>query len=135
MSNLPTPKPPIDPAIAVYWSAAAEGRLVLPTCTDCGLVHWYPRPFCPDCSSRNIVWTDSDGDGEIYSFTITRRGQGVYRDSSPYVLAYVELDEGPRVLSNIVDADLETLAIGQRESATFDIVPDEDAALLRFHPT
>lgn len=134
MSNLPTPNPPVDPAIAEYWSAAADGRLVLPKCKDCGFVHWYPRPFCPDCSSRNIEWIDSNGDGEIYSFTITRRGQGAYRDAAPFVLAYVELDEGPRVLSNIVDADLESIAIGDRVTATFDPVPDEQAALLRFRP-
>jgi len=134
MSSLPTPNPPIDPAIAVYWAAAAEGRLVLPKCSECGLVHWYPRPFCPDCSSRSIEWIHSDGAGEIYSFTITRRGQGAYREASPYVLAYVELDEGPRVLTNIVDADLETLAIGQRVTATFDNVPEVEAALLRFRP-
>lgn len=136
MSTLPTPKPPVDPAISSYWNAAVEGRLVLPKCGDCGLVIWYPRPFCPDCSSLNIEWIDSPGTGSVYSFTITRRGQGAYRDVSPYVLAYVELDEGPRVLTNIVDADLESLAIGDRVEALFDEVPEADnpAALIRFRP-
>lgn len=135
MSILPTPSPPMDPDTAPYWEASTEGRLVLPRCTACGLVIWYPRAFCPDCSSLDIEWFDSSGEGSVYSFTIVRRGQGRYRDAAPYVLAYVELDDGPRVLTNIVDADLDGLHIDQRVVATFDPVPDIDAALLRFRPT
>ena len=134
MSTLPTPNPPVDPAIERYWSAAAEGRLVLPKCNTCGLVIWYPRPFCPDCGSNDLEWIDSEGTGSVYSCTVTRRGQGAYRDAAPYVLAYVELDEGPRVLTNIVDCDPDAVAIGDRVVALFDPVPDADAGLLRFRP-
>ncbi len=138
-SGLPTPKPPVDPAIATYWNAANEGRLVLPRCRACSLVIWYPRSFCPDCSSRDIEWFDSTGGGSVYSYTVTRRGQGAYRDSAPYVLAYVELDDGPRVLTNIVDVDVESpdqaeVFVGLRVVAVFDQVPETDTALLRFRP-
>ena len=140
-SGLPTPSPVMDPAISRYWDAANEGRLELPTCADCGLVIWYPRPFCPDCASRNLEWIESPGTGSIYSFTITRRGQGAYREAAPYVLAYVELDEGPRVLTNIASSDIESIAIGDRVEAIFDPVENsrtradegsDPAALLRF---
>ena len=62
----------------------------------------------------NTEWFEGSGRGTIYSYTINHRGDGDYRDASPYVLAYVELEEGPRVLTNIVDCDLETIAVGDR---------------------
>lgn len=81
----------------------------------------------------NTEWFEGSGRGTIYSYTINYRGEGDYRDASPYVLAYVELEEGPRVLTNIVDADLETIAVGDRVEVVFEPA-GEGVALYRFRP-
>ena len=95
-----------------YWDAAADGRMVLPHCTACGTVIWYPRGWCPDCLSRAVEWVETSGRGTIYSHTTVRRGAPSAFEV-PYVLAYVELDEGPRVLTNIVTDDPDALRVGQ----------------------
>ena len=76
---------------------------MLPHCDDCQFVIWYPRRFCPACGSRNVSWFDAAGTGSVYTFTIVAKGTGAYRDAGPYVVAFVELDEGPRLMTNIVD--------------------------------
>jgi uncharacterized OB-fold protein len=128
---LPTPTPIIAPELTPYWEATAAGRLLLPHCRACGVHIWYPRTFCPDCGSVDVEWVEATGRGTIYTFSIVRRPQGAYKDVGSYVLAYVELEEGPRVLTNIVDADSEALEIGQAVEAVF-YDTDSDAALLRF---
>ena len=130
-TGLPAELPETGPDTAAFWAAAAEGRLMLPRCEACEFVIWYPRRFCPQCHSTDVQWTESAGSGIIYSYTICRRGTGAYRDCVPYVLAYVELDEGPRVLTNIVDTDPDTIRVGQRVVAVFDPVR-AGAALVRF---
>ena len=107
-------------------------RLVLPRCDACATVIWYPRAFCPECSSFDIQWFDASGRGTIYSYTVNRRGQGDYRDMA-YVLAYVELDEGPRVMTNIVDCDPDSVRVGQAVQVVFHPTSAE-AALPRFRP-
>jgi uncharacterized OB-fold protein len=130
-SGLPTPAPDTDLETAAFWTATAEGRLTLPRCDACGFVIWYPRSFCPRCHSRDVTWIDATGGGTVYSYTIARRGVGEYAQSTPYVLAYVELDEGPRVLTNVVDTDPATIHIGMRVTAVFEPA-GERAALVRF---
>ena len=133
MSNLPVSAPTVTPENEKYWSASAEGKLMLQRCDSCGVVIWYPRGLCPDCKSTAISWFEATGQGEIYTFTVSRRGDGPWKEAAPYVIAYVELDEGPRVMTNIVDADLESLAIGQRVTAVWDDT-GEGNAILRFRP-
>ena len=108
------PAPIVDTFTAPFWQAAAEGVLLIRRCTSCGEAHWYPRPFCPHCSSADTDWVPSSGSGTIYSFTVTRKAGPV-----PYVLAYVTLDEGVTMLTNVVDAEIEDLRIGQRVRVTF----------------
>jgi uncharacterized protein len=95
-----------------YWDAAAEGELLLKTCDGCGKVHFYPRAICPFCFSSDTRWTPSSGKGRIYSFTIMRRG-------NPFALAYVELNEGPKMLSHLVNCDYETLRVDQAVRVVF----------------
>ena len=108
------PAPIVDSFTAPFWQAAADGRLLIRRCKACGEAHWYPRPFCPHCSSDDTDWESASGGGAIYSFTVTRRSGPV-----PYVLAYVTLDEGVTMLTNLVDAEIESLHIGQRVRVTF----------------
>ncbi|WHO82730.1 Zn-ribbon domain-containing OB-fold protein [Rhizobium leguminosarum] len=97
----------------VFWQAAGAGRFILPKCTDCGKVHWYPRAVCPFCLSSEIGWQESRGLGHVYASTLFRK------TDAPYVIAYVELDEGPRMLTKIVSADLAPVYIGQRVEVHF----------------
>jgi uncharacterized OB-fold protein len=131
--GLPVPVPGRAPEVQAYWDGALRERLLLPRCHQCGFVIWYPRSFCPACHFPDVEWIESEGIGAVYSFTITRHGPGIYRNVGPYVLAYVELDEGPRVMTNIVGCEPDRVHIGLRVRAVFD-VEVEETRLLRFQP-
>ncbi len=130
--TLPAPAPQTNVETKTFWDATAEGKLLLPRCNECDVIIWYPKLFCPECSSFDISWIEASGKGTVYSFTINRRGQGDYRDLA-YVLAYVELEEGPRVLTNIVDCDPESISVGQAVQVVFHPT-SSGAALPRFRP-
>jgi uncharacterized OB-fold protein len=132
-SQLPTPAPAVVPETEAYWAATAEGKLVLPRCAACDTVIWYPKGICTECGSLDIGWVEATGEGVVYTFTISRRGEGAYREAGPFVLAYVELDEGPRVMTNIVGCPPESVQIGQRVRAVFDDT-GQGNALVRFAP-
>ena len=139
MTDLPVGRPPFNPEAAPFWTAAAEGRLVLPVCDSCGHVIWYPRSWCPVCGGGSVTWTESSGRGTVYACTVIRKGMGPWEAAAPYVSAYVELDEGPRVLTNVVTDDPASVHVGLAVSAVF--VPIEDdrddaeaQAILRFTP-
>ena len=109
----PLAAPIIDPATEPFWSAAREGIFKVRRCTSCQKAHWYPRPVCPFCMG-DTEWAGASGRGTIYSVTVTRRAGPI-----AYALAYVTLDEGVTVLTNIVDCDLDALRIGDRVRVTF----------------
>ena len=134
--RLPAPAPTVLPELKVFWDATAEGRLLLPRCNACQTVIWYPRPFCPSCAGLNVTWFEASGRGHIYSYTVNRRGQAnlpEYRGAPEYVVAYVELEEGPRVLTNIVECDPDSVAIGQPVEVVFHDT-GQGSALIRFRP-
>jgi uncharacterized OB-fold protein len=130
--TLPAPPPQINVETKAFWDATAEGKLLLPRCNACDVIIWYPKLFCAECSSFDIGWIEASGKGTVYSYTINRRGQGDYRDLA-YVVAYVELEEGPRVLTNIVDCDPESVSVGQAVQVVFHPTSN-GAALPRFRP-
>ena len=109
----PLPANLIDAATAPFFAAAQQGVLRLRRCTACQKPHWYPRPVCPFCLG-DTEWVDASGLGTVYSVTVTRRAGPI-----PYALAYVALDEGVTMLSNIVDCDLDSVHIGQRVKVCF----------------
>ncbi len=133
MSNLPVHAPRVTPETKPFWDGTAESKLVLPHCNACGFVIWYPRGFCPECFATDVRWEEASGRGTIYSFSITRKGRGEFREAGTYVLAYVELEEGPRVLTNIVDCDPDSLSVGQAVWVVFDDT-GQGTALYRFTP-
>jgi len=133
MTALPTSAPTVTPETKPFWDATAENRLVLPKCTSCQTVIWYPRTFCPECHTEGVEWIDASGKGTVYSFAITMRGDGPWREVAPYVLAYVELDEGPRLLTNIVDCEPSEVSVGQRVEVVFHAT-DKGTAVPRFRP-
>ncbi len=132
-SGLPTRAPQRTLETAPFWDACARHRLVLPRCESCGEMIWYPRLVCPSCGGTTVTWVEASGRGTVYSFSVVRKGQGAYRDVAPYVLAYVELEEGPRVMTNIVGVDPDEVHVGQAVRVVFDDTGDGDA-LPRFTP-
>ena len=106
--------PELNPGDKEYFDAAAEGKLMLKKCGDCNEVHHYPRAICPFCWSDKVSWVQAKGTGVIYTYSVTRRGGPV-----PYCIAYVTLDEGPKMMTNIVDTDLDTIKIGQKVKVVF----------------
>lgn len=90
----------------------AERKLALPRCTDCGTLIWYPRARCPHCMSESLAWEELSGTGTVHSYTVNRRGHGEYAGRDPFVIAYVELAEGPRVLSHVDVDDPESVRVG-----------------------
>lgn len=115
------PAPEITPETEPFWTAAAEGRLLVKRCLDTGQCFYYPRALSPFTLSANTEWIEAAGTGTIYSLSTMRRGK-----DAPYTLAYVTLDEGPAVLTNIATDDHDTLAIGQRVRVRF--VPSDGGA-------
>jgi uncharacterized OB-fold protein len=135
MSELPAKAPVVNVETQQFWDGTAEGRIDLPRCTQCGLVVWYPRAICPDCHSDALVWETMAGTGTVYSFTVTRAGSGRrWRENLPFVVAYVRLDEGPTMLTNIVDCAAATVTIDMAVTAVFDDT-GEGSSLVRFRPS
>jgi len=99
------PRP--NPETEAYWASARDGKLLIKRCESCGEVHYYPRALCPFCFSDRTIWLECSGRGRIYSFSVMRRAP------VPYALAYVTLAEGPTMMTNIVDCDLDAIRIGQ----------------------
>jgi uncharacterized OB-fold protein len=130
---LPTPAPVVTPETRPYWEGAAEGRLMLQRCANCTSVVWYPRGLCPKCGRLSLDWFTATGNGTVYSYTVNRRGAGDYARRAPFVLAYVELEEGPRVLTNVVNCDPESVRIGDPVRAVFHPT-GAGSALVRFEP-
>jgi uncharacterized protein len=132
-SQLPAPAPAVNPETAPFWAATARGELLVKQCEDCASLIWYPRSICPECGSLRTRWQPVSGRGRVYSYTVNHRGEGPYRDCGPYVLAYVELDEGPRLMTNIVEAGEGELAVGLPVEVVFHDT-GEGNALPRFRP-
>ena len=101
------------PENAPFWEAAGRGALLLKHCKACDKPHWYPRVVCPLCGSDDVEWREASGRGQVYSFSVVRRM------GEPYVLAFVTLEEGPTVMTNIVDTPFDALGIGQRVKVVF----------------
>ena len=109
--KIPAPQP--NPETKVFWDGAAQGKLLLKKCTACGQVHYYPRAMCPFCGGEANAWQTTAGTGTIYSFSVMRRAE------VPYAIAYVTLDEGVSMMTNLVDCDFDALRIGQRVKVVF----------------
>lgn len=132
--SIPTPAPSVNKETKDFWSATAEGKLMLRHCEDCGSFIWYPRHICPECSSMNTTWHESSGRGQIYSYSVNYRPEGAYRGNVDYlVLAYVQLEEGPRIMTNIVEAEPSSISVGMPVEVVFHDT-GEGSSLYRFRP-
>lgn len=109
----PIPAPRPLPDTLAYWRAADEGVLLVKRCTACGETHHYPRDICPFCLSDATEWTTASGRASLYSWSTMGSGEAAC------TLAYVTLDEGPTMMTNIVDTDPATLQVGQALRVVF----------------
>jgi len=109
MSNIPTPDPETQP----YWDATQEGKLLIKRCNACKRAFFYPRDFCPHCWSEDTAWEEASGRATLYTWSVVRRNDlPPWPERVPYVAAIVDLEEGPRMMTNVEDCDLDSLAIG-----------------------
>ncbi|MBU8539691.1 Zn-ribbon domain-containing OB-fold protein [Falsiroseomonas tokyonensis] len=113
--------PVIDPSTQSFWDAAREGRLMLGLCRDTGRHFFYPRGASPFTLSPNVELVPASGFGTIYSYTVMRVAE-------PYACAYVELAEGPRIFTNIVDCAFEDIRIGMKVRVVFKPTRDAEGA-------
>lgn len=115
------PLPVIDSDSEPYWAAAGRHELLLPFCIDCNKSFFMPRVLCPRCHGDRIEWRAASGGGVVYSYTIARRPAGpAFAARVPYVVALIDLDEGVRLLSNVITEDPATVRIGQRVHVDFE---------------
>ena len=108
-----------------FWEASARGEFRIQVCERCGARIFYARPACTECGARELRWQASSGRGTVYSYTIARRPtHPAFAARVPYVIAIVELEEGPRVTTNITGCDPETVAIGMPVEVAFEEAVD-----------
>jgi uncharacterized OB-fold protein len=120
--DLPTPDAETQP----FWDACKEGRFLLKHCNACGEDHFYPRPFCPKCWSTDVEWKAADGGGSVYTYSVVRQNDlPPFPERVPYVAAIVELDEGPRVMTNVEDDDVDAVEVGMRVQVAFREISDD----------
>ena len=106
------PLPAPDPVSTPYWEAAARGELLIQHCPACGSRQHYPRAVCKECGSTP-EWEQASGRGTIYTYTVVRQSHArPFRDLLPYVVAMVELEEGPRMMGNVTGCDVDAVHIG-----------------------
>ena len=123
----PIPEP--DPVTQPFWDGAKAGKLMLPRCTNCNRVHWYPRMICTHCHSMDIEWIEASGLGRIHTFAVQHRAFGGWEAELPFVTAYIDMNEGDRMLTVLRGVDAtkpETIKIGapvrvEFEAATEDV--------------
>jgi len=128
------PLPQIDEENRWFWEALKRHELYLQKCRDCSEQRYYPRALCPECLSPRTEYVRSSSKGEIYTFTVTYQNQAAgFRESLPYVLGYVELSEGIKVLTNVIDCKPEDVRIGMPVEVVYEDVTPE-VTLAKFRP-
>jgi uncharacterized OB-fold protein len=128
----PLPRFP-EPDTEPFWRATRQHELRYPVCTRCGGVVFYPRRHCTHCLSLDLEWRTSRGEGTVYTFSVIRQNRHpAFAPRVPYVVAYVDLDEGFRLLTNVVGVDPAAVRIGQRVRVDWEDY--EELALPVFRP-
>jgi uncharacterized protein len=133
-AQVPRPLPRPTPVSAPYWEAARRHELAIQRCASCQRHVFYPRLNCPACGSQQLDWVTASGRGTVYTYTIARRPtHPAFAGRTPYVIAIVELEEGPRMTTNIVGCDPDSVQIGMPVEAAFEDV-NPDSTLVVFRP-
>jgi uncharacterized OB-fold protein len=120
-----------------FWRAVAEHRLTCAQCTSCGAFRMPPSAFCPRCHAQEVAWPELSGRGTVFSFTVARHALTPdLADYLPYVVAVVDIEGAPgaRLISNIIDIDVEDVRIGMPVEVVWEDVEGSAATLYRFRP-
>ena len=133
MSEYERPRPQPTPETQNYWDGAKAGELRLQRCGGCDHVYFPARPFCPACSSRDVNWFTASGKGTLFSYVINHRAPKGFE--APYIIAVVQLEEGPRMMSNLVDCPQtpDELEIDMPLEVTF-VKATADISIPQFRP-
>ena len=119
------PLPEGDPALAPFFAAAKEGRLVVQRCARCGTLRFPPRELCTSCLSTDVEWAHVSGRGEVFSFNVMHQiYHPAFAKEVPYAVVVVKLAEGPKMISNVVDCPVDEIRIGMPVEAVFEPVTD-----------
>lgn len=123
-SEAPSPQRPLpersEPDTGAFWAASKEHRLTYQACGACGEIIFHPRRHCTNCLSTDLRWHDSAGGGTIYTYTVIHQhGLPFFRAKLPYVLGFIDLDEGFRLLAEI-DAAPDAVQVGQRVTVAWE---------------
>ena len=132
----PIPAPPSQPESDFYWEKSKAHELWLRHCRSCDQAYFYPRDICPHCFSRDTDWVQSKGLGTLHTFSIVHRGPtAAFRERTPYVAAIVELQEGPRMPTNLVEVapDPAAIKVGMAVEVVFEDL-NENVSLPKFRP-
>ncbi|HEX4207075.1 MAG TPA: Zn-ribbon domain-containing OB-fold protein [Ktedonobacteraceae bacterium] len=113
------PQPLVDGDSRPYWEGLARGELLIQRCDACSRYVFYPRSICPHCFADQLSWVAASGNGTIYAYTVVHQAYGPFADGVPFVIAIVELEEGVRMMTRIVDAQRERVAVGVAVRVTF----------------
>jgi uncharacterized OB-fold protein len=120
--DIPTP----DPETQAFWDAARERRLLIQRCNACGEAYFYPRPFCPKCWSEDVAWEEASGDATLYTWSVVHVNDlPPFNERVPYVAAVVDLAEGPRMMTNVVDCEADALKVGMPLRVEYRDLTDE----------
>ena len=120
--DLPSPDPETQP----FWDACRQGRFLVRHCNACGRDYFYPRPFCPTCWSDDVDWKQASGRGTLYTYSVVHVNDlPPFSERVPYVAAIVELDEGPRVMTNIEGTPFDQLRIGATVEVDWKPISDD----------
>ena len=135
MSEYAKPLPSVDEREKPFWEAARRHELVMQRCLDCGRFRNPPAELCPVCLSSRSEWSRVIGRGTVYSWVVYHRAfHPAFVPDLPYAVALIELEEGPRLFSNIVSCNLKDIHIGMPVEVVFDDVTDE-VTLPKFKPS
>ncbi len=128
--DLPQPDLETQP----FWDAANDGRLLIKHCNACTKYHFYPRPFCPHCWSSEVEWVEASGRATLYTWSVVVSNDlPPFDERVPYVAAVVDLAEGPRMMTNVVDCEFDALEIEMALEAVFQPISD-DVTIVQFRP-
>lgn len=123
LRGMPLPRPDLDSA--PFWEGCQEGTFLIPTCGSCGAKRWPPGPMCPDCQSMETSWTEASGRGSVYSWVIVAHPVAeVLVNQVPYVVGLIELEEGVKVVGNVLGCAPEEVEAGMAVELLFEQVED-----------
>jgi uncharacterized OB-fold protein len=134
MTEYTKPIPFPDNVTSAYWDAAGENKLLIQQCIDCGTRQFFPQSYCRNCLGENIEWIEASGKGKVYTFTIVKRPPTArFQEDVPYVVALIELEEGVRMMSNVVEIYPDDVRVDMPVEVVFDKITSA-ISLPKFRP-